>query len=205
MRRALGKPHLRLVGVDDGPFTRRHRRAPIVAVFLSTGGPVEAIRLGRASVDGDDATDAIARLLLDSPHLEGTKALLLDGISVAGFNLVDLDRLARALARPVISVTRQAPDFDRIRAALVTYFPRDLRRLWRLATRHRPFRITGAEGPLWIAAVGASRSSATQVVRRSIVVGNWPEPLRIARLVARASLAAGAPRSATAPRSRANP
>ena len=185
MRRALVKEHVRVIGVDDGPFTRRHRYAPLVAVALSVPGPVEAILATRVRVDGRDSTDRIVELLGSSTHLDGARAILLDGISVAGFNLVDLDRLHRALGKPVVSVTRRPPDFPSIRSALATYFPREFRRRWGLVTRHRPFAAPAEDGSVWITAVGATRAEARQLVRRVTVVGHWPEPLRLARLVAR--------------------
>ncbi|MCI4349270.1 MAG: DUF99 family protein [Thermoplasmata archaeon] len=191
MRRALAKEHLRVLGVDDGPFTRRHRYAPIAVVAMSLPGSIEAVLSGRVRVDGRDATERILELLRSSPYLEGSRAVLLDGISVGGFNLIDLDRLHRALGRPVVAVTRRPPDFPSIRAALARYFASDFRRRWRLVRAHRPFAL-GSDGlPLWLTSVGAKRQEARVLVRRSIVVGYWPEPLRLARLVAR-SLRQGA-------------
>jgi endonuclease V-like protein UPF0215 family len=184
--RALAKPHLRVIGVDDGPFTRRHHYAPVVAVALSQPGTVEGVLATRVRVDGRDATDQVIALLGTTPHLAGARAILLDGISFGGFNLIDLDRLHRALGRPVISVTRRPPDFPAIRAALSKYFPKEFRARWRLVRRHQPFAAPTAGRPLWVAAVGATREQARLVVRRTTVVGYWPEPLRLAHMVARA-------------------
>jgi len=184
--RALAKPHLRVIGVDDGSFTRRQRYAPLVAVALSLPGTVEGVLVSRVRVDGNDATDQIIALLSNTPHLVGARAILFDGVSVGGFNLLDLDRIHRALGRPVISVTRRPPDFPSIRAALAKYFPREFRTRWRLVRRHPPFPSPTSGQPLWISTVGATRTQAREVVRRATSVGHSPEPLRIAHLVARA-------------------
>ncbi|HEV2428312.1 MAG TPA: DUF99 family protein [Thermoplasmata archaeon] len=186
MGRALAKRHLKVIGVDDGSFTRRHRFAPLVAVAVTVPGLVEGILTTRVRVDGTDATDRLIGLLKDSPHLDGCRAILLDGVTVGGFNPLDLDRLAERLRRPVVSVTRHAPEFPAIRSALAKYFPRDARRRFAVLTRRRPFRLATAGNPIWIAVAGARRGEATALVRRTTLVGHWPEPLRLARLIARA-------------------
>lgn len=202
MRRALAKAHLRVAAVDDGAFTRRHRRAPIAAVIASVPGEVEGISLGRVAVDGTDATDRVVELLARSPHLEGVRALLLDGVVLGGFNVIDLHAVARRLHRPVVAVTRRRPDFPRIRAALQKYFPRDAARRWRLLTASPLFPVPTGEAPVFAACAGCTRGDAVRLVQRTTRRGFWPEPLKVAHLVARA--ASDAARARTARRARPN-
>lgn len=186
MRRALAKPHLRLAGVDDGPFRRRQRYAPLVAVVLSMPDELEGVRIGRVRVDGTDATAAIAALVTSTEPWEGVRAVLLDGVAFGGFNVVDLDALSDRLDRPVIAVTRRPPDFARIRAALSKYFPRDARQRW-ARLRARPlFRVPTAGEPLLAACAGCARSDALRVIARATRRGYWPEPLRWAHVISRA-------------------
>jgi uncharacterized protein len=199
LRRALTKPHLRVIGIDDGRFRRRQRFAPLVAVVVSTPGYVEGVERGRVRVDGMDATERIIALLRHSPHLEGARALLLDGVAFGGFNLVDLDALARALERPVVAVTRDPPDFARIRAALQKYFPTEFRERWRRVRAHRLFAVPTADRPIYAAAVGCRRVEAAQLIRRTTIRGRWPEPLRLAHLVAHAIGTPVAPLRRSAP------
>jgi uncharacterized protein len=185
--RALAKPHLRVIGLDDGPFLRTARRAALVGVIFSAPNYVEGILRTSVAIDGTDATQRILSLLEESPFLDGVRAVLLDGIAVGGFNLIDLDRLHERLRRPVVTVTRRAPDFPAIHSALRKYFPRDAAARWRLVRAHPLFRFSTAEGnPLRVSAVGCTRAEAAAIVRRTTVRGNLPEPLRLARLVARA-------------------
>lgn len=185
--RALAKPHLRVIGLDDGPFLRSARRAGLVGVIFSAPNYVEGILRTSVAIDGTDATDRILTLLGRSPFLDGVRAVLLDGIAVGGFNLVDLDRLYEKLQRPIVTVTRRAPDFSAIHAALRKYFPRDAPARWRLVRAHPLFRLATPEGnPLRVSAVGCTRAEASVIVRRTTVRGNIPEPLRLARLIARA-------------------
>ncbi|MCI4342342.1 MAG: DUF99 family protein, partial [Thermoplasmata archaeon] len=183
LERALGKPHLRVIGLDDGAYTRRARRAPVVAVAMSLPDLVEGIELGWVEVDGRDATERTIALLQASPFLRGARAILVDGIALAGFNLLDLRRLSAGIGRPVLSVTRRAPEFVTIRAALRKYFPREFAARWALVKSCRLYPVPVVGRPLWVAAAGCRRAEAAAIVRRSVGHGRWPEPLRLAHLV----------------------
>jgi endonuclease V-like protein UPF0215 family len=191
LRRSLTKPHPRVIAVDDGAFTRRHRWAPLAAVVVSAPSYVEAVFEGRARVDGTDSAQAIIDLVDRSPYGVNAHAILVDGISVAGFNLIDLTAIHRELGLPVVSVTRRAPDFDRVRSALKAYFPDDFRRRWGLATRHKLFRVPTGARPIWAAATGGRRTDVIELLGRLTVRGYWPEPLRLAHLIAHATGVAG--------------
>ena len=204
MRRSLGKAHPRVVGVDDGAFDRADARAPIAAVVLSAPEYVESVRTGTVTVDGRDATARVVALVRSTGPLDGVRALLVDGAVLGGFNVIDLDALHRELGLPVVALTRRPPEFPRIRSALRKWFPRDAFRRWRLLTAHRLFRVPTAGRPILAAAVGCSRADATLLVRRTTVRGHWPEPLRLAHLVASAGAGSagheGASRKGPVPR-----
>lgn len=184
--------------MDDGAFARTDTHAPIAAVVLSAPDYVEAVRTGRVRVDGRDATARVVALVRATGPVEGVRALLLDGAVLGGFNVLDLDALHRALGLPVVALTRRPPEFARIRAALAKWFPRDAGRRWGLLTAHRLFRVPTAGRPLLATAVGCSRADAVRLVKRTTVRGFWPEPLRLAHLIA----SAGRPMSATRLRDR---
>jgi uncharacterized protein len=184
LRRALTKAHPRVVAVDDGAFARVDRTAPIAAVVVSAPAYVEAIRRGRVRVDGHDGTERVVALVRATGPTDGLRALLLDGAVVGGFNVLDLDALAAELGVPVIAVTRRRPEFAEIRAALAKWFPRDAEERWRRLTAHRLFPVATGGRPIFATVVGGSRADAAALVRRTCVRGYWPEPLRLAHLVA---------------------
>jgi uncharacterized protein len=188
LRRALTKEHPRVVGVDDGAFGRSDRFAPLAAVVVSAPSSVESVRCDRVRVDGTDGTEAVIELVRATGALDGVRALLLDGAVVGGFNVLDLDTIHAALEIPVVALTRRPPDFERIHAALRTWFGADAERRWRLLRAHRLARVPTGETPILAAAVGCRAADAVALVRRTTVRGYWPEPLRLAHLVASAGL-----------------
>ncbi|MFZ0699242.1 MAG: DUF99 family protein [Thermoplasmata archaeon] len=180
------KPHVRVVGIDDGAFQRTDRRAPIAAVVLSVPQYIESVEVGSVEVDGHDSTERVVELVRRTGHVADLRAVLLDGVVLGGFNVLDLDRLTRELRLPVVSLTRRAPDLARIRAALVKWFPRDARRRYALLTAHRLFRVPTSGRSIFASAVGCRRVDALALIRRTTVRGFWPEPLRLAHLIASA-------------------
>ncbi len=172
------------MGVDDGAFDRADRYAPLAAVAMTLPEHVEAVRVGRVRVDGTDATRRVIALVRRLGPFEGVRAVLLDGAVLGGFNVVDLDAIHRAFAVPVVAVTRRPPDFPKIRAALRKWFPRTAGVRWALLRAHRLFPVRTSGRPILATAVGCSRADAIRLVRRATVRGHWPEPVRLAHLIA---------------------
>jgi len=189
LRRALGKSHPRVAAVDDGAFARDDRTAPIAAVIVSLPEHLEAARTGQVRVDGTDGTRRVVALLRSLGPLEGVRAVLLDGAVVGGFNVLDLDVIHRAVRVPVVAVTRRPPDFARIASALRRWFPRTASARLGLLRSHRLTRVATGGEPILAAAAGCPATVAAWLVRRTAVHGYWPEPLRIAHLIASAGRA----------------
>ena len=175
------------MGIDDGAFERGDRYAPIAAVVLSSPDHLEAAGLSRVHVDGRDGTARVIALFRSVTPPEGVRAILLDGAVVGGFNVLDLDAIHRATLLPVVAVTRRRPDFARIRSALKRWFPRTAAVRLAVLRRHRLFRVPTGGAPIWASASGCTAADAAWLVRRTSVVGFWPEPLRVAHLVASAA------------------
>ena len=70
------------------------------------------------AVDGFDATQKISTMITSSPHYRQLRVIMLNGITFAGFNIVDVKALNAATKLPVITVTREKPNLDKIRKAL---------------------------------------------------------------------------------------
>jgi hypothetical protein len=169
-----------VIGVDDGPFERAHRGdVPIVGAVL-TRTRLDGVVIDRVRRDGANATARVAAMVRGSPFHAHAQAVMLNGIALAGFNVVDVAALHAALDRPVLVVARRAPDLGAIRRALETRVPGGARK-WRLIERAGP--MEPVEG-VWVQRAGISLASAARLVRESRVVGLVPEPLRIAHLVA---------------------
>lgn len=171
-------PHV--IGFDDAPFAPSHRGDVLLVGAVYAGSRLEGVLSARVRRDGFNATRVISRLVAGSrfaPHLH---AVLLQGVTVAGFNVVDLYRLQRDLKMPVIAVTRRRPDLAAIREALLTRV-RGGERKWRLIETFPPME---AAAGIHIQPVGIDVAAAKALVSTFALNSRIPEPLRTAHLIA---------------------
>jgi endonuclease V-like protein UPF0215 family len=175
-----------VVGFDDAPFAPDHRGdVPVVgAVFCGTR--LEGVLRGKVRRDGANATRELARLVEQSRFRAHLQAVLLQGIALAGFNVVDLPGLHRRLGLPVLAIARRAPDMAAIERALRGPVPGG-RRKWRLLQRAGPMQPLAG---LQVQRAGIDAAAATEMIARLAVNARVPEPLRTAHLIA-AILGAG--------------
>ena len=112
------KSQIRLIGIDDSPFTFKDKYTSIIGVVMRGGSYIECVLHDQVFVDGDDATFICKKMIEKTRHKKQLKAILLDGISLGGFNVVDINELFYCTTIPVITVTRDKPDFVKIEKAL---------------------------------------------------------------------------------------
>ena len=180
------KPGSRAVGIaaSDGP-----EYSQLCGAVVRADRVVEDVVFGRCTTGGSDATAACCELVdrLDRPD---ARWLLLAGVAPAWFNLIDLDDVQAAAERPVIAVSFE--ESEGLETPLREHFSGKALRE-RLATyRGLPSRESVALGDtkLWVRTVGIDTADAADVLRAFVPDdGERPEPLRVARLAARAGRA----------------
>ncbi|XXX81004.1 DUF99 family protein [Sorangium sp. So ce134] len=169
-----------VIGVDDAPFAREHRGDVPVVGAVFAGLRLEGVLSTRVRRDGRNATPAIAAMIRGSRFHAQAQVVLLQGIAVAGFNVVDIAALRDALALPVVVVARRLPNLDAIRDALLSRV-RGGRRKWALVERAGPMEPVGA---VYVQRAGISLEDTSALLARLSVHGHLPEPLRAAHLIA---------------------
>ena len=174
---------LRAIGFDDAPFRRGAGGKVGVAGVVCAGTRFEGLVWGAVRKDGWNATDVLLGLLLGSKFLPQLHLVLLDGITLGGFNVVDLSRLSLALGRPCLAVMRQPPDLAAVEAAL-RRLPRPGARLDLLRRAGPVHRTRG----FVFQVKGADPDVAADALVRLTDRGRVPEPLRLAHLIGAAFL-----------------
>jgi endonuclease V-like protein UPF0215 family len=169
-----------LAAFDDGPFPRRHSGTVPVVGTVYADLRLDGVLVGRIQKDGCDAADILAHLVEGSRFNEHIRLVMLQGISLGGFNVVDVFALQRRLARPVLVVSRRRPDLVKIRSALLKHVPKGAQK-WKIIEQIGPMEPAG---PVYIQRVGLAREDALETMRHFAVHGHVPEPLRSAHLIA---------------------
>jgi hypothetical protein len=175
------------VGVEDGDFSRASlrldfQRALLVCVVLQ-GPRILDFRVDRILVDGLDASERLIQML-GGPCFD---MVMLAGVSFAGFNLIDPLLVFEEFHKPVIVISRSKPDNLAVKSALVRHFD-DWRVRWSIFERLGPvFEVVSLpnEPPLYVEVVGCDIGWASGLIKALATVCRVPEPIRVARLIAR--------------------
>ncbi|SEO52936.1 hypothetical protein SAMN04487948_10392 [Halogranum amylolyticum] len=172
--RALG------VAASDGDT-----RSTLCGALVRADRVVDGCAFRECTVGGTDSTDAVARLF-STLGREDVQYLLLSGVAPAWFNLYDLHAVHEATDRPVLSVSFEAS--EGLTAALREQFEGEQldRRLAVYESLPPRQRVAVDDGTVFVRAVGVDDGEARDVVRAFTPEGGRPEPLRVARLLARA-------------------
>jgi len=168
------------LGFDDAPFARSHRGQVMVVGTAFAHLRLEGVLSLSVERDGSDATAALARAIAASKFEASTKVVLLQGIALAGFNVVDIHALAERLARPVVVVMRRPPRYEKVRRALLERTAGGEAK-WALIQR------AGAPEPVagvYVQRAGLDLLPTGQLIAALAANGRIPEPLRVAHLIA---------------------
>ena len=109
----------RILAIACGPL--KARKALMVGVVGRSGGIVECILSSEITVDGTDSTSGIIGMLGKSRFRDQVRLLALNGIAMAGLNVVDAGALGEALGTKVLLITKRKPARPRLLNALKAF------------------------------------------------------------------------------------
>ncbi len=178
------KQEIRVLGIDDGKFNPHTTGEVLVVGVVFRGGiSIDGVMHTKVAIDGLDATDKLTVMINGSPHKRQLRLVMLNGVTLAGFNLVDLPRLYKDTGLPVIALTQVKPDMGDIHTALA-HLP-DSEERWHIIQKAGEIHeVTNRGSTLYMGLVGLSLSEALIVLDLTTVHGSLPEPLRVAHLIA---------------------
>lgn len=175
----------RALGVAES-YGGDDERSVLCGAVVRTDRVADGFAFGTCAVGGTDATDTAATLFSDLGR-EDVGHLLLSGIAPAWFNLFDLDRLHERVDRPVLSVSFE--ESEGLEPALREQFDGaaldERLDVYRSLPARRP--VETPAGRLFVRAAGVDDATAAATVRAHVTEGSRrPEPVRVARMAARA-------------------
>lgn len=180
------KPEIRVLGVDDGAFIPHVKgQVPVIGVVFRGGYWLDGVMHTEIAVDGFDATEKISAMITSSPHYKQLRVIMLNGITFAGFNIVDVESLYGVTKLPVVTVTREKPDLAEVRKALQN-LPWSEERWKTILKAGEPVQVStrNAEAKVYMQTVGVSKEDAQKILRLTSTRSNIPEALRVAHLIA---------------------
>ena len=107
--------------------------------------------------------------------------IMLDGITFAGFNVVNIRELYDATGIPVIVIMRKIPNFEGIKKALKR-FP-DYKDRWQNVLEAGEVHKVDSTEPIYIQIQGIKIEDALEIVKLSTTRSAIPEPIRVAHII----------------------
>ena len=180
------KPEIRVLGVDDGVFIPHSKGlVDVVGVVFRGGYWLDGVMRTEVEVDGLDGTEKIASMIIESPHYKQLRIIMLSGITLAGFNVIDIKELYNKTGLPVIAITRDMPNMKEIEQAIERLPEKEKR--WRAiqnAGEMIKVQTRKEEEPIYMQIAGIKREDAEKIVKITSTRSNIPEPLRVAHIIA---------------------
>ncbi len=184
----LEKHGLRGLAVSES-FYQDSKKSVLSGIVMSTDLVIDGFVLGHSTVGGDDATDVILSMYerLGRPDIS---FLLISGIVISLYNIVDVKRISENIGLPVIGVTYE--DSKGIEDVIKRHFPQSYEsKLAKYSSLGQREKITlHTSHNLYIRNEGCTVSEAEQLLNKLTLQGSFPEPLRIAQMLAKTLLKA---------------
>ncbi|CCQ37935.1 UPF0215 family protein [Natronomonas moolapensis 8.8.11] len=177
------KPGCRALGIAESYRDRDDgATSTLCGAVVRADRAVDDVEVATCTVGGRDATEAMAEVWrrLDRPDV---RYVLVAGVALAWYNVIDLAALATATDRPVVAVTFE--ESDGLENGIEAAFDGEARATRLSAYRNLPERrrIEVDGRALFVRSVGLEAAAADAVVD-AYTHERRPEPLRVAKRIA---------------------
>lgn len=179
MRDKNPKRQARLIGIDDAPFDKfKSRKTFLVGTIYRGGDFMDGLVSTDVIVDGTDATRKMIAMINHSKFKPQLQCILLKGIAVGGFNVIDVKELSEKTKLSVLIVVRDYPNFNKIFSALRKLgMEEKIRLIQQAGELHKV-------GKIWVQLTNLSLEKAKKILEIACTHSHIPEPIRIAHIIA---------------------
>ncbi len=182
----LEKKGLRGLAVAES-FRESEQMSNLAGIVMRRDFIIDGFVFGRATIGGDDATDAIISMY-DRLCRQDISFILLSGLIISMYNIIDVKLLWKHFKIPVIGVTYE--ESDGIEDAIKHHFPHSfeskLLEYQKLGPRTQVSLHTKHD--IYLRIEGCELKEAKKLLDTFTLQGAIPEPLRLAQLLAKAEL-----------------
>ena len=168
-----------IIGFDDAPFLRDDTGDVKIIGTIYARLQLNGVLMGDVKKDGDNSAQKLISIISNSRFAETIQLIMLQGITLAGFNVVDVFEMHDRLKIPILVVSRKIPDLTAVKDALTHV--RGGKKKWAVIERLGPMEPVEK---IYVQRLGLTIKQAASVVRNFTVTGHIPEPLRVAHLIA---------------------
>ncbi len=178
------KKGIRALGVAESFRMDVLEKSCLAGVVMRGDLVVDGFVFGSATIGGDDATDAVVGMFYRLSRND-INVIMLRGVIISFFNIVDLERVYLETGVPVIGLTFK--ESAGLEEHIKHHFTGDegqhkIEQYRKVGGRIKTSLKTGAT--IYIRAAGLDANTATRILDKFTLQGAIPEPVRLAQLLA---------------------
>ena len=178
------KRGIRIFGIAES-FKKSSSTSTLGGVVMRRDLIVDGIVFGSATLKGDDSTNNI-HCMFRSLQRDDINCIMLDGLIISLYNIIDGDKLNNITGLPIIAITFEDSQGleEHIRHHFLEKSEMKLEQYRKLGNRDQVRLRT--DKSLYIRYWGLSLKGALNTLNAFTLQGSIPEPIRVAKLLARA-------------------
>jgi len=178
----LEKKGLRCLAISES-FRQNSVKSILSGLVMRNDFVIDGFVFGSASIGGDDATDQILQMY-NELHRSDINYLLISGLIISMYNIIDIKKLSNSLHLPVIGITYN--ESDGIENSIKHHFPNSfnykLEKYRNLGPREKITLHTFHD--IFVRYEMCSLFQVNKLLNKITLHGSIPEPVRISRLLA---------------------
>jgi hypothetical protein len=177
------KKEIRILAWDDGPFEFKSKGKDILIGVIFRGGQfLDGLLKTEVEIDGEDATEKIIEKILKTKHKD-LRVVMLDGITVAGFNTVNIKEIYDKTGLPVIVINREKPNLEKFIETLKNMSNPE-KRLKAVKDAGPIYSMSVKNKRIYFQSYGIKKDDVEEIIKTTSTMSLIPEPLRVAHLIA---------------------
>ena len=174
-----------MLGVAES-FKASKSSSTVAGVVMRRDLIIDGVVFGSVTIKGNDSTQNILSMVRSLKRSD-VNCIMLDGLIISIFNIIEGEEINEKSGIPVIAITFR--DSLGLEETIRRHFPNDslkLEQYHKLGQREKMVLKTGKL--VFVRYWGLNWREASSIINSFTLQGSIPEPIRIAKLVARAIL-----------------
>jgi len=172
------KKEARIIGIDDAPFDKfKDTSTLVIATVFRGGDTLDAVLSTDITIDGADATKNLIKMINKCKYKPQLRCIILDGIAVGGFNVINVTELHKKTKLPILITLRKLPNYEKIFKALKKLKMED--KIPLIEEVRKPEKM----GRIYVQRIGLTKEQAKKILKITCTRSFLPEPIRIAHII----------------------
>jgi len=184
LRLHVHKKAVRALGISESFVKGESKKSILAGVVMRTDKAVDGFVFSTVTVGGMDATEKMIEMYKTLDR-EDVNLLMLNGCVISWYNVVDLYKVAEETGLPLLCVTYE--ESEGLEKYFKELFPQDWERRVEIYHKNKERTLLKLDTgyTVYIRFINMSLEEAKGILNKFTSHGAVPEPLRVARLLAR--------------------